>query len=56
VRRFSQFFASKHEIATVLLEQTDRDDPVFETSRDRVLASGRPLLAAAQESGEVRAT
>ena len=53
-RRFAQFFESKHEIATELLEQTDRDDPVFETSRDRVLASGRPLLVAAQESGEVR--
>jgi hypothetical protein len=30
------------------------DNPLFETSRARVLAAGRPLLAAAQASGEVR--
>ena len=37
-----------------MLEQTDRDNPVFDNSRARVLAAGRPLLIAAQESGEVR--
>jgi hypothetical protein len=37
-----------------LLEQTDQDNPVFDNSRARVLAAGRPLLIAAQESGEVR--
>ena len=54
VRRFAEFFASKHEIASELLQETDRDDALFETSRARVLAAGRPLLAAAQESGEAR--
>jgi AcrR family transcriptional regulator len=54
-RRFAEFFASKHEIASELLQVTDRGDALFETSRARVLAAGRPLLAAAQESGEVRA-
>ena len=54
LHRFADFFASKHEIASELLEETDRDDPFFGTSRARILASGRPLLAAAQESGEVR--
>ncbi len=54
LRRFVAFFASKHELARELLEETDRDNPVFDGSRARVLAAGRPLLAAAQESGEVR--
>jgi AcrR family transcriptional regulator len=54
LRRFVDFFASKHDIAIELLEQTDRDNPVFDNSRARVLAAGRPLLLAAQESREVR--
>jgi AcrR family transcriptional regulator len=54
LRRFAEFFASKHDIGSELLEQTDRDNPVFDDSRARVLAAGRPLLAAAQESREVR--
>jgi AcrR family transcriptional regulator len=54
IRRFTEFFASKHDIAVELLEQTDQDNPVFDNSRARVLAAGRPLLIAAQESGEVR--
>jgi len=54
LRRFVDFFASKHDIAVELLEQTDRDNPVFDNSRARVLAAGRPLLLAAQQSQEVR--
>ncbi|HWT93097.1 MAG TPA: TetR/AcrR family transcriptional regulator [Solirubrobacteraceae bacterium] len=54
LRRFVQFFASKHEIAVELLAQPDRDDAVFHGSRARVLAAGRPLLDAAQAGGEVR--
>lgn len=54
LRRFVEFFASKHHIAVALLEQTDRDDPLFDGSRARVLSAGRRLLVAAQESGEVR--
>ncbi len=54
LRRFADFFASKHDIGTELLEQTDRDNPVFDNSRARVLAAGRPLLLAAQQSREVR--
>ncbi len=52
--RFQEFIASKHQIATELLEQTDRDNPVFDSSRARVLAAGRPILLAAQQSREVR--
>ncbi len=54
LRRFVDFFASKHDIGIELLEQTDRDNPVFDSSRARVLAAGRPLLLAAQQSREVR--
>ena len=54
LRRFVEFAANKHEIAVELLESTDRDDPVFDSSRARVLSAGRPLLAAALESEEAR--
>lgn len=54
LRRFAGFFASKHDIATELLEHTDREGPLFDASRARVLAAGRPLLAAAQDAREVR--
>ena len=54
LHRFVEFFASKLDIATELLEETDKDDPVFDNSRARVLAAGRPLLVAAQKSREVR--
>ena len=56
LRRFAEFFANKHEIATELLEQTDRDNPVFDNSRARVLAAGRPLLVAARRAGKSATT
>ncbi len=37
-----------------LLKQTDRSNPLFRNNRTRVIAAGRPLLAAAQHAGEVR--
>jgi AcrR family transcriptional regulator len=54
LRRFLAFSAGKHEIATELLTHVDSANPVFNENRSRVLAAGRPLLAAAQRSGEVR--
>ncbi len=54
LRRFFTYFTSKRGIAADLLEHTDRTDPVFTDNRARVLAAGRPLLEAAQRSGEVR--
>jgi AcrR family transcriptional regulator len=54
VHRFFAFFTNKHRLASELLEHMDTSDPVFGQSRDRVLAAGRPLLVAAQRSGEVR--
>jgi len=54
LHRFSAFSTSKRHIAAELLKQTDRSNPLFKNNRTRVLAAGRPLLAAAQHSGEVR--
>jgi AcrR family transcriptional regulator len=53
VRRFLRFTTGKHEIAGELLSHDDAN-PIFNASRERVLASGRPLLAAAQARGEIR--
>ena len=55
LHRFFAFTTSKRHIAAELLKQTDRGDPLFENNRTRVMTSGRPLLAAAQRAGEVRA-
>jgi AcrR family transcriptional regulator len=54
LHRFSAFTTSKRHIASELLKQTDRRDPLFENNRTRVIAAGRPLLAAAQDACEVR--
>jgi AcrR family transcriptional regulator len=55
LHRFSAFTTSKRNIAAELLKETDRSNPLFESSRTRVMTAGRPLLAAAQDAGEVRA-
>ncbi|MBO0808723.1 MAG: TetR/AcrR family transcriptional regulator, partial [Actinobacteria bacterium] len=55
LHRFSGFSASKRHIAAELLKQTDRSIPLFASSRTRVITAGRPLLAAAQQAGEIRA-
>ena len=54
LERFFAFFTAKRAIAAELLTHVDREDPVFDAGRSRVLASGRSLLDAARESGEVR--
>ena len=41
-------------MASELLKQTDRSNPLFENNRTRVITAGRPLLAAAQHAREVR--
>ena len=54
LHRFFAFATSKRHIASELLEHTDRSDPLFDNNRARVIAAGRPLLAAAQRAHEVR--
>jgi AcrR family transcriptional regulator len=55
LRRLCAFFAAKRHIAAELLKHTDSKNPVFGSNRGRVLAAGQPLLAAAQQAGQVRA-
>jgi AcrR family transcriptional regulator len=54
LHRFFAFSTSKRIIASELLTHADGANPVFGESRARVLAAGRPLLAAAQRAREVR--
>jgi|SRR5580700_5643796 AcrR family transcriptional regulator len=54
LRRFFAFATSKRRIAAELLEHAGRSNPLFDDSRARVIASGRPLLAAAQHAHHVR--
>jgi AcrR family transcriptional regulator len=56
LRRFYAYFTSKRFVAAELLEHTGADDAVFGAGYSRVLAAGRPLVLAAQASGEVRDT
>jgi AcrR family transcriptional regulator len=53
LRLLFAFFASKRHIASELLKHTD-SSPVFGGGRARVVAAGKPLLAAAQRAGEIR--
>ena len=52
--RFVAFSAGKRQIAAELLTHVDSSNPVFNDNRARVLANGRPLLAAAQRVDEIR--
>jgi AcrR family transcriptional regulator len=54
LRRFFGFFTNKRHIAAELLKHTDAGDPVFGDNRARVIAAGRPLLAAAQRAHDIR--
>ena len=54
LQRFFAFATTKHHVASELLAHSDSSNPVFGESRARVLVAGRPLLAAAQRTHEVR--
>lgn len=54
LHRFATFEEGKHAIAGVLLEETDADNPIFGSGRQRVITAGEPLLAAAQRAGQIR--
>jgi AcrR family transcriptional regulator len=54
LQRFFAFVTTKQQVASELLAHSDRSNPIFGESRARVLAAGRPLLAAANRSQEVR--
>jgi AcrR family transcriptional regulator len=54
LHRFFAFVTSKRPVAAELLEYAEREDPIFVSNRDRVIAAGEPLFAAAKKAGEVR--
>jgi AcrR family transcriptional regulator len=54
LRAFFAFSTAKRHIAAELLTHVPGTDPVFDDNRTRVLATGRPLLEAAQRAGDVR--
>jgi AcrR family transcriptional regulator len=54
LRQAFAFLHAKRHVAAELLKHHDHSDSLFSDNRDRVLAAGRPLLAAAQRSREVR--
>jgi AcrR family transcriptional regulator len=54
LRQLFVFFAGKRYIASELLKHADSGDLVFRGGRARVIAAGQPLLAAAQQAGEIR--
>ena len=54
LHRFFAFYNSKRHVGSELLKHSDDSKFLMRRSRDRVLAAGRPLLAAAQRSGEIR--
>jgi AcrR family transcriptional regulator len=54
LHRFFAFFNTKRHVGAELLKQSADSSAFLSGNRRRVLAAGRPLLAAAQRSGEVR--
>ncbi|MFC4591966.1 TetR/AcrR family transcriptional regulator [Sphaerisporangium corydalis] len=54
LRGFFTFITGKRHVASELLKHVDSLDRMFDDSRSRVMAAGRPLLAAAQRAHEVR--
>ena len=48
------FFTSKRQVGAELLKHSASGDPFFSENRKRVLATGQPLLTAAQRSHEIR--
>jgi AcrR family transcriptional regulator len=53
LRQVSDYVTSKRPVVIELLEHVERTDTVLGTGRERALAAGAPLLAAAQEAGEI---
>lgn len=54
LHQFFAFFNNKHHVAELLTHTSNDAAPFFGKNRDRVLATGRPLLLAAQQTHEIR--
>lgn len=55
LREFFIFAASKRHVAAELLTHVNGDSPIFDDTKTRVIAAGRPLFDAAQRSHRIRA-
>jgi hypothetical protein len=54
LRRLFVFLSRKHRVVELLKQASDDAGPFLSRNANRVLATARPLLAAAQHSQEVR--
>lgn len=54
LRQFYTFAAGKKHVAAELLAQLSRDSPIFDDTKSRVIAIGRPLFEAAMSAGQIR--
>ena len=54
LQRFFAFFNTKRHVGAELLKHSDDSSSFFSENRSRVLAAGRPLLLAAEQSHEIR--
>ncbi len=54
LRQFYAFAAGKKQIAVELLTHVKRDSPIFDDTKTRVIAAGRPLFDAAQSARHIR--
>lgn len=52
--RFIGYLATKHALASELLNYMDRDASLFKSCRASLFAAGEPLIARAQEAGVIR--
>jgi AcrR family transcriptional regulator len=55
LERFSEYLATKRQVATELIDHNHPGDAVVGRWRPRVIAAARPLLLAAQGAREIRA-
>ncbi|MCF2572636.1 TetR/AcrR family transcriptional regulator [Brevibacterium sp. UCMA 11754] len=54
LRQFYLFAAGKKQFAAELLTQLSRDSPIFDDTKSRVIAVGRPLFDAALSARQLR--
>lgn len=54
LRELFAFLPGKHLLVSALRETVDSDSAALGGNRERALGAGRPLLEAAQQSGEIR--
>lgn len=54
LRQFYSFAAAKKHVGAELLMQVKSTSPIFDDTRTRVIAAGKPIFESAQQAGQVR--